>query len=59
MHIVLDRVQLEKLRKVERVRFKLGNATNRRMIVVCPETSTRVSDDTDAPDLSDRDADSR
>jgi hypothetical protein len=59
MHIVLDRVQLEKLRKVERVRFKLGNATNRRTIVVCPETSTRVSDDTDAPDLSDRDADSR
>jgi hypothetical protein len=44
---------------VERVRFKLGNATNRRTIVVCPETSTRVSDDTDAPDLSDRDADSR
>jgi hypothetical protein len=59
MHIVLDRVQVEKLRKLERVRFKLSNATGRQTIVVCPETGARVSDDTDAPDLSDLDADSQ
>ena len=59
MHVVLDRVQVEKLRKLERVRFKLTNATNRRMIVICPETGARVSADTEAPDLSDIDADSQ
>jgi hypothetical protein len=59
MHIVLDRVQVEKLRKLERVRFKLSNATGRQTIVVCPETGARVSDDTDAPDLSDLHADSQ
>ena len=57
MHMVLDRVRVEKLRKLERVRFKLSDATNRRMIVVCPETGARVSGDAGLPDVSDLDAD--
>jgi hypothetical protein len=59
VHVVLDRAQMAKVRVLEHTRFKLRNATNRRMIVICPETATRVSDDTDVPDLSDRDADAR
>lgn len=61
MRIVLDRVQIEKLRKLERVRFKLSDATSRRMIVVCPETSDPVTieSDSDAPDLSDFESDSQ
>lgn len=58
MHIVLDRVQVQKLRKLEQVRFRLSDASSRR-IVVCPETGALVSSDTDAPDLSDLDADSQ
>jgi hypothetical protein len=57
MHMVLDRVQVEKLDKLQRIRFKLSDATNRRMVVVCPETGARVSVDADLPDLSDLDAD--
>jgi hypothetical protein len=43
MHMVLDRVQIEKLRKLDRVRFRVSDAANRRMIVVCPETGARIS----------------
>jgi hypothetical protein len=61
MHIMLDRVQVEKVRKLERVRFKLANANSRRMVVVCPETGDPITieSDSDAPDLSDLDADSK
>jgi hypothetical protein len=41
MHIVSDRVQVDNLRKVERVRFKLAEATSRRL-VICPQTGVRV-----------------
>ena len=53
MHIVLDRVQVEKLRQLERVRFRLSDATSRR-IVVCPQTGTRVTVDAE-PDIADLD----
>jgi hypothetical protein len=43
MHMVLDRVQIEKLHKLDRVRFRMSDAANRRMIVVCPETGARIS----------------
>ena len=56
MHIVLDRVQVEKLRKLEQVRFRLSNATSRR-IVVCPQTGARVTVDAQ-PDVADLDVDS-
>ena len=51
MHIVLNRVQVEKLRKLERVRFNLSDATARR-IVVCPQTGVRVAV-ADQPDDAD------
>lgn len=47
MHMVLDRVQVQKLQKLELVRFKLRNAASRR-IEVCPQTGVRVM--VDAPD---------
>jgi hypothetical protein len=50
MHIVLDRVQVEKLRKLELVRFNVNNATRR--IVVCPQTGVRVMVDAQ-PDVAD------
>jgi|SRR5882672_1332609 len=53
MHVVLDRVQVEKLRKLERVRFKLADATSRR-IVICPQTGTRVMVDAE-PEIADVD----
>ncbi len=49
MHKVLDRVQVQKLRKLELVRFKVRNAATRR-IVLCPETGARVM--VDAPDTA-------
>src|SRR2546423_831855 len=55
MHIVLDRVQVEELRKLEQVRFRLSNATSRR-IVVCPQTGNRVTVDAQ-PDVADLDVD--
>jgi hypothetical protein len=42
LHMVIDRAQVEKLRKLELVRFKVSNATNRR-IIVCPQTGRRIS----------------
>jgi hypothetical protein len=49
MHMVLDRVQVEKFRKLECVRFKLSNATSRR-VIACPQTGTRVT--VDVPEVS-------
>ena len=51
MHVVLDRAQMSKLRVLERTRFKLANATSRR-IVICPQTGTHVTVDT-KPDIAD------
>jgi hypothetical protein len=51
VHVVLDRAQMSKLSILERTRFKLTNATHRR-IVVCPETGAQVSID-DQPDVAD------
>ncbi len=51
MHIVLDRVQVEKFRKLEQVRFKLADVSSRR-IVVCPRSGTRVTVDAQ-PDIAD------
>ena len=51
VHVVVDRAQLAKVRILERTRFKLSNATNRR-IVVCPQSGTRVSIDAE-PDVAD------
>jgi hypothetical protein len=56
MNIVLDRVQVEKLRKLELVRFKVSNAVGRR-VVVCPQTGVHVMvnaqpDVEDAADVS-------
>ena len=55
MHVVLDRAQMSKLRILERTRFKLANATHRR-IVVCPQTGTQVTVDAE-PDVADLDVD--
>ena len=52
MHIVLDRAQFQRTRALERMRFRLSNAANRRMIVVCPRTGAKISVST-GPDLSD------
>jgi hypothetical protein len=51
VHVVVDRAQLARVRILERTRFKLSNATNRR-IVVCPQSGTRVSVDAE-PDIAD------
>lgn len=51
MHIVMDRVQVEKLRKLELVRYKVSNAVGRR-VVVCPQTGVRVMVDAQ-PDVAD------
>jgi hypothetical protein len=55
MHIVLDRVQVQKFRKLEGMRFKLADVSSRR-IVVCPQTDTRVTVDAE-PDIADMDVD--
>ena len=51
VHVVVDRAQLAKVRILERTRFNLSNAANRR-IVVCPQSGTRVSVDAE-PDVAD------
>jgi hypothetical protein len=51
LHVVMDRVQVQKLRKLELVRFKFSDATARR-IVVCPQTGKRVIIEA-APDAAD------
>jgi hypothetical protein len=55
VHVILDRAQLAKVRVLERTRFKLSNATSRR-IVVCPQTGARVTVDAQ-PDVADLDVD--
>lgn len=56
MHFVLDRAQLQKVRVLEGTRFKLSNAANRRMIVVCPQTGRKITVHA-GPDFSSVDAD--
>ncbi len=56
MHSAIERAQMVRVRVLERTRFKLSNATNRR-IIVCPQSGTRVSVDAD-PDVADLDVDS-
>lgn len=51
VHVVLDQVQVEKLRKLELVRYKVSNAIGRR-VVVCPQTGVRVMVDAQ-PDVED------
>ncbi|HWZ84294.1 MAG TPA: hypothetical protein VNW47_16820 [Terriglobales bacterium] len=46
LHAVMDQAQVEKLRKLELVRFKMSDATSRR-IVVCPQTGRRIAIDAD------------
>jgi len=55
VHVVLDHAQMSKLRILEQARFKLANATSRR-IVICPQTGTRVTVDAQ-PDIADLDVD--
>jgi hypothetical protein len=43
MHIVLDRAQVQRTRALERMRFRLSNTPNRRMIVVCPRTGAKIT----------------
>jgi hypothetical protein len=42
LHMVMDQAQVEKLRKLELVHFKMSDATSRR-IVVCPQTGRRIT----------------
>ncbi len=55
VHMVLDRAQMSKMRVLERTRFKLSNATSRR-IVVCPQSGSQVTVDAQ-PDVADLDVD--
>jgi hypothetical protein len=48
MHIVLNRVQVQKVQRLELVRFKLRNAASHR-IEVCPQTGVRVMVDGSDP----------
>ena len=54
MHMVLDRTQLQKVRVLERSRFKLSNAASRRVMVICPKTGAEISVDA-VPDMLDVD----
>ncbi len=54
MHMVLDRTQLQKVRVLERSRFKLSNAASRRVMVICPKTGAEISVDA-VPDMVDVD----
>ena len=54
MQQVLERTQFKRVRVLERSRFKLSKAANRRMIVVCPKTGEKISIDADT-DVSDMD----
>ncbi len=53
VHMVLDRAHFQKVRQLDRIQFRLTDATSRRVFVVCPETGARVSVDaeTGLPDL--------
>lgn len=42
VRIVMDRVQVNKLKKLDRMRFNFSNVSNRKMTVVCPETGATV-----------------
>lgn len=45
VQVVMNRVQVEKLaklKKFEGMRFNFRNATNRKMVVVCPESGARI-----------------
>jgi hypothetical protein len=53
---VLERTQFKRDRVLERSRFKLSNAANRHISVICPKTGKKISVNTDA-DLSDPDND--
>jgi hypothetical protein len=53
---VLERTQSNRVRVFERARFKLGNAADRHMIVVCAKTGEKISINADA-NLSDLDTD--
>jgi hypothetical protein len=55
MHSAIERAQMVRVRVLERTRFKLSNATSRR-IVVCPQSGTRVSVDAE-PDVADLNVD--
>jgi hypothetical protein len=63
MHSALERAQMVRERVVERSRFRLSNAANRRLMVVCPKTGKRIAvqpsaDSVDVDqDLSDVDLD--
>ena len=54
MHAALERAQFQRARAFERTRFKLSNAANRRVVVVCPRTGARITGHSDA-NLSDMD----
>src|SRR5205823_2882026 len=60
VQLVMNRVQVEKLRKLDHMRFRFADASNHRMIFVCPKTGKQISIEADAhvPDLSDVDNDS-
>jgi hypothetical protein len=51
---VLERTQFRRNLVLERSRFKLSNAANRHISVICPKTGKKISVNTDA-DLSDPD----
>jgi hypothetical protein len=53
---VLERTQFRRNLVLERSRFKLSNAANRHISVICPKTGKKISVNTDA-DLSDPDND--
>jgi hypothetical protein len=55
MHSAIERAQMARMRVFERTRFKLSNATSRR-IAVCPQSGTRVSLDAE-PDAADLNVD--
>ena len=55
MHSAIERAQVVRMRVLERTRFKLTNATSRR-IAVCPQSGTRVSVDAE-PDVADLNVD--
>jgi hypothetical protein len=43
MHSVLERAQMAQERVLEHSRFRLSNAANRRLMVICPKTGKRTA----------------
>ena len=43
MHSAIERAQMVRVRVMERSRFRLRDATSRRLMVTCPNTGARVS----------------